>query len=100
MGTEEAFKLIKQKQNDPHLGRLHVEHLGDTSLHDEEVWIVDVQLNGAEQVLNPRVGRITSVDQVLVAAPDDNLLAKHIISTDLDLLQWLSIDQGKMQLHK
>ena len=33
------------------LDRLHVEHLGDSPLHDKEVWIVDVQLNRLEKIL-------------------------------------------------
>jgi len=63
--------------NYSYLCRLHVEDLSDASLHDEKVRIVDVQLNRTEQVLNARVGRIASVDQVFVAASNNNLTTKQ-----------------------
>jgi len=58
-----------------HLGRLHVEDLGDTALHDQEMWIVHIQLHRTEQVLDTRVVGITAVDEVLVAAPNHDLTA-------------------------
>jgi len=45
------------------------------------MWIVHIQLDRTEQVLNSRVGRITSIDEVLVAATHNNLAAKQQIST-------------------
>ena len=57
----------------PYLEWLHVEHLGDATLHDEEVGVVDVELHGAEQVLNACVVGVAPVDQVLVAAANHHL---------------------------
>jgi len=48
------------------------------------MWIVHIQLDRTEQVLNSRVGCITSIDEVLVAATHNNLAAKQQISTQ----QW------------
>ena len=31
---------------------VHVQHFGNAPLHDEEMWVVDVQLHGVEQVLD------------------------------------------------
>ena len=57
-----------------HLWRLHVEHFGDPALHDEEVGVVHVQLDGAEKVLDAAVLAVGAVDQVLVLATDHHLL--------------------------
>lgn len=79
--------------------RLHVEDLGDASLHDEEVWVVDIELDAVKQVLDAAVegedgrgvrmedavrdgdgGGVSSrrlghlaINEVLIAATDDNL---------------------------
>ncbi len=53
--------------------RLHVQNFCDTALHDQEVRIVNVELNGVEKVLNASVGSISSIDQVLILPANDNL---------------------------
>jgi hypothetical protein len=52
---------------------LHVKHLSDLSLHDEEVRIVDVELDGVKEGLDLISARVVSIDQVLVAAADYDL---------------------------
>ena len=65
-----------------YLGRLHVEDLGDAALHDQEMWIVHIQLHGTEQVLDTRVVSVTSIDEVLVAAANYDLTAKQTTRTN------------------
>ena len=60
--------------SNPHLWWLHVEDLCDPPLHDEEVRIVYVELDGAEEVLHAVVLDVGAVDQVLVLAPYDHLI--------------------------
>ena len=55
------------------LGGLHVEDLGDPALHDEEVGIVHVQLDGPEEVAHPAVLHVAPVDQILVLSADHDL---------------------------
>ena len=55
---------------------LHVQHLGDSALHDQEVRVVNVELHGVEQVLHPRRLRGLAVNHVLVPSSDDDL-ARH-----------------------
>jgi hypothetical protein len=43
-------------------------------LHDEEVRVVNIELDRAEEVLNALGLRVVPVDEVLVAAPNDHLL--------------------------
>ena len=45
------------------------------SLHDEEVWVVDVELDGAEEVDDPAILDVGSVDQILVLPADNDLAA-------------------------
>lgn len=45
----------------------------ETDLHDEKMWIVDVEANRAEQVLHPGVVGIDSIDEVLVPATNYHL---------------------------
>ncbi len=52
---------------------LHVEHLGDPALHDEEVGIVHVQLDGPEEVTDPAVLHVAPVDQILIFPTNHNL---------------------------
>ena len=40
---------------------LHVEHFRDLSLHDQEVWVVDIQLDRLEQVLKSLKGGLVAV---------------------------------------
>ena len=42
-------------------------------MHDEEVWVVDVQLDGLEEVLDRLLLGAVSVDEVLARAPQDDL---------------------------
>lgn len=55
------------------LGRLHVEHLGDLALHDEEVGVVDVQLHRLEEVLNRLKRRLVTVEQIFGHIADRDL---------------------------
>ncbi len=52
---------------------LHVEHLGDPALHDQEVGIVYVQLDGAEEIADPAVLHVAPVDQILIFSTNHNL---------------------------
>lgn len=52
----------------------HTHCCGDkTDLHDEKVWVVDIEANWAEQVLHPGVVGIDSIDEVLVPATNYHL---------------------------
>ena len=55
------------------LRRLHVENFGDSSLHDEEMRVVDVQLDRSEEIDDAVVLNVGPVDQVLVLAANDHL---------------------------
>jgi hypothetical protein len=55
---------------------LHVEDLGDAALHDKEVRVVDVELYGAEQILDAVVVGVAAVDQILVTASNHHLQQK------------------------
>ena len=65
-------KLGKSRVSN-YLGRLHVEDFCDPALHDQEMRIVDVQLDGAEEILDPVVLNVGSVDEVFVFSSDDDL---------------------------
>lgn len=52
---------------------LHIEHLRDAALHDEEVRVVHVELHRVEQVLHAVHLRVVPVDEVLVAPADHHL---------------------------
>ncbi len=56
-----------------HLGRLHVEHFGDSSLHDKKVRVVDVKLDGSKEILHAVVLNVGSINQVFVLAADNHL---------------------------
>ena len=78
-----------------HLWRLHVEHFGDPALHDEEVGVVHVQLDGAEKVLDTAVLAVGAVDQVLVLAANNDLNCEFVLASlqQLNLLNlYLSHD--------
>lgn len=63
-------RFFQQAQD---FGRLHVQHLRDATLHDEEGRIADVELHGVEQILHSvQLGHV-AVDQVLVFPVDDHL---------------------------
>ena len=76
--TCRTFKIVKQKMKKD-LWWFHVQHFGDASLHDEEMWVVDIQLHWTEQILHTIVVGVASVDQVLVAAPNNHLFNKQIL---------------------
>ena len=65
-----AGRLLDHRER---LGGLHVEHLGDLALHDQKVWVVDVQLHALEQVLHRLLRRLVPVDQVLGPATHGDL---------------------------
>lgn len=44
-----------------------------TDLHDEKMWVIDIEANRAEQVLNPGVVGIHPIDEVLVPATNYHL---------------------------
>lgn len=67
-----AGSLLDHTEN---LGWLHVEHLGDLALHDEEVGVVDVELHGLEEVLDILEGRLVAIEKIL----------GHIANSDLEL---------------
>lgn len=48
-----------------------------TDLHDEKMWVVDIEANRAEQVLHPSVVGIDSVDEILVPATNYHLIEKR-----------------------
>ena len=56
-----------------YLKRLHVEDLGNPSLHNQEVRVVNVELDRSEQILHSRGCGIASIDQVLIATTNHNL---------------------------
>ena len=41
-----------------HLGRLHVDDFGDASLHNQEVRVVHIELNGMKQILSENENQI------------------------------------------
>lgn len=51
----------------------HIEHLCDTSLHNEEMWIVHIELNWAEEIPYSIVLDIRTIDKILVLASCHNL---------------------------
>lgn len=50
-----------------------VETRWHSDLHDEEMWIVDIETNRAEQVLHPGVVGIDTIDEVFVPATNYHL---------------------------
>ena len=65
-----------------YLGWFHIKDLGDPPLHNQEVWIVHIELHRAKQVLYSRRRGITAVDQILVASSNHNLREKHDIKVE------------------
>ena len=53
--------------------RLHVEHLGDAALHDEEVGVVDIELHRVEKVLHLTSLGGVSVDKVFALPSNQDL---------------------------
>lgn len=48
-------------------------HKHKTNLHDEKMWVVNIEANRAEQVLYPGVIGIDPIDEVLVSATNYHL---------------------------
>lgn len=44
-----------------------------TDLHDEEMWVIDVESNRTEQILNSGIVGIDPIDEILVPATNYNL---------------------------
>jgi len=44
-----------------------------SDLHDEKMWVVDVETNGAEQILNPCVVRVDPIYEILVPTSNHHL---------------------------
>lgn len=70
-----------------YLWRLHIEDLCNSSLHDEEMWVVDIKLYRSKQILDPGVVGITSIDQVFVSSSYYHLLKNKNTHTH----EWISI---------
>ena len=66
-------------------------YLCNSSLHNQEMRVVDIELDGPEEVLHPVVLDIAPVDEVLVLPPNDDLPG------DGDLVEVL-ITQGRLFL--
>lgn len=49
-----------------------------TDLHDEKMWVVDIEANRAEQVLHPSVVGIDSIDEVLVPSTNYHLKGRRV----------------------
>jgi hypothetical protein len=45
-------------------------------LHDEEIWVVDVELDGLEELLDGLKRRLMSVEEILGEGADSNLSRK------------------------
>ena len=56
-----------------------ITHLGDAALHDEEVRVVDVELDGAKQIRHSVVVSIGSVYQVPVPTSNNHLKAVRVL---------------------
>lgn len=52
-----------------------ITYLGDPPLHDQEVWIVDVELDALEQRLDGMLLRLMSVEEILGYVREGNLQA-------------------------
>lgn len=67
------LQLLRVKERLKNLVGFHIEYFGDASLHDQEVGIVDVELDGTEHVLHAYIVYRCAVDHVLVAATNNHL---------------------------
>ena len=68
-------------QHGENLNWFHVEYFGDSTLHDEKVGVVNVELNGLEQVLNCLLLRSMSVDEVLTLSTHHNLKSATVLKS-------------------
>ena len=46
-------------------------------LHNQEVWIVDIELNRTEQVLHSGVVGIAAINEIFIPATNNNLECKR-----------------------
>ena len=60
---------------------LHVEDLGDAALHDEEVRVVNVELDGVEEVGHLPGGGVAAVDEILAPAAEEDLTGDGHLGT-------------------
>ena len=54
-------------------GGFHVQDLGDATLHDQKVGVVDVELDALKQILHGLLRRLVAIDQVLGCATHRHL---------------------------
>jgi hypothetical protein len=67
-----------------YLDGLHVQDFGDPALHDEEIWVVDVELDRLEEVLNRLLLRAVTVDQVFGSPAEHDLPRDRYLSIFLE----------------
>ena len=79
----------------------HVEYFGNSSLHDEEVRVIDIKLNRAEQILHSRVISITAIDHVFVSSSNNNLkeYKKQIKMLRLNLITEVHSERHRLVIH-
>ena len=53
--------------------RFHVEYFGDFTLHDQEIWVIDVELDGLEEVLQGLKGGFMAIEKVFGNIPNGDL---------------------------
>ena len=58
---------------------IFLQYLGNSSLHNEKVRVVDIQLNRSEKVLHTIILHVGTVDKVLVFTTHDNLQVQKVI---------------------
>ena len=61
-------------------------YLCNTTLHDEKVWIVDVELDALEEILDTLLSRLVAVEEVL------GYVGKRDLTSDRDLLEMFHTD--------
>lgn len=55
----------------------HVQDFSNSTLHDQKVRIIDVELNRVKQILNLTLLRNSSIDEILVSTSNDDLQTGH-----------------------
>lgn len=61
-------------------------YFSDSALHDEEMWVVDIELDRSEKILDSVVLNIWSVDEILVFATNHNLE-----KAEFKIVDWLKV---------
>ena len=51
-------------------------YLGDSPLHDQEIWIVNIKLHTLKQAMNLMLLNLVAIDQILRDIREGNLSAK------------------------